>query len=67
MSDFLQFDNDRKALIFSQTAVRTGLPSYAVEKDWWVTEIMRIVFSLPYAEAFVFKGLCKALHKPFYV
>ncbi|SHI90841.1 Nucleotidyl transferase AbiEii toxin, Type IV TA system [Mesonia phycicola] len=56
MSDFLQFDNDRKALIFSQTAVRTGLPSYAVEKDWWVTEIMRIVFSLPYAEAFVFKG-----------
>lgn len=56
MSDFLQFDSERKALIFSQTAVKTGLPSYAVEKDWWVTEIMRIVFSLPYAEAFVFKG-----------
>ncbi len=56
MSEFLKLDNERKALIFSQTAVRTGLPSYAVEKDWWVTEILRIVFSLPYAEAFVFKG-----------
>lgn len=56
MSDFLQLTKERRKLIFSQTAVKTDLPSYAVEKDWWVTEIMRIVFSLPYAEAFVFKG-----------
>lgn len=55
-SNFLKFDNERKTLVFTQTAARTGLPSYAVEKDWWVTEILRIVFSLPYAEAFVFKG-----------
>ena len=54
--NFLKLEDNRKALIFSQTAARTGLPSYAVEKDWWVTEIVRIVFSLPYAEAFVFKG-----------
>lgn len=56
MSDILQLDNERKAMIFSQTAVKTDLPSYAIEKDWWVPEIMRIGFSLPYAEAFVFKG-----------
>lgn len=32
MSDFLQFNNERKVLIFSQTALKTGLPPYAVEK-----------------------------------
>ena len=56
MSNFLQLENERKALIFNQTAARIGLPSYAIEKDWWVTEILRIVFSSPYADALVFKG-----------
>lgn len=56
MSDFIDFTNEQKTSIFTQTSVRANLPAFAVEKDWWVTEMLRIVFSLPYAEAFVFKG-----------
>ncbi len=56
MSDFIDLADEQKLRIFTQTGVRAGLPAYAIEKDWWVTEMLRIVFSLPYAEAFVFKG-----------
>jgi hypothetical protein len=32
------------------------LPAVAVEKDWWVTAVLRALFSLPYAESLSFKG-----------
>lgn len=56
MSEFINLTNEQKKRIFTQVGVRANLPAFAVEKDWWVTEMLRIVFSLPYAEAFVFKG-----------
>ncbi|WP_417197930.1 nucleotidyl transferase AbiEii/AbiGii toxin family protein [Bizionia sp.] len=56
MSEFLNLTNEQKTRIFTQAGVKANLPAFAVEKDWWVTEMLRIVFSLPYAEAFVFKG-----------
>jgi len=56
MNDFINLTNEQKTRIYTQTGVRSGLPAFAVEKDWWVAEILRIVFSLPYSEAFVFKG-----------
>ncbi len=42
-----------------------GLPVQAVEKDWWVTIVLKAIFSSKYAEHFVFKGgtsLSKAYH-----
>lgn len=56
MSEFLSLTNEQKTRIFTQAAVKANLPAFAVEKDWWVTEMLRIVFSLPYSEAFAFKG-----------
>ncbi len=56
MSDFIDLTDEQKTRIFTQTGVRANLPAFAIEKDWWVTEMLRIVFSLPYTEAFVFKG-----------
>lgn len=56
MSDFIELTNEQKTNIFIQTGVRANLPAFAIEKDWWVTEMLHIVFSLPYAEVFVFKG-----------
>lgn len=41
---------------FEQVAVRMNLPVVAIEKDFWVTEILHILFSLPYANMMVFKG-----------
>lgn len=56
MNKFIDLSPEQRLRIFTQTGVKTGLPAYAVEKDWWITQILHIVFSLPYSQAFVFKG-----------
>jgi hypothetical protein len=33
-----------------------GLPPHAIEKDIWVTTILQIVFTLPFADRLIFKG-----------
>ncbi len=43
-------------MVFEQTAAKIKLPVAAVEKDFWVTELLNILFSLPYANKMVFKG-----------
>ena len=32
------------------------MPAVAVEKDWWVTAVLRALFALPYAKDLSFKG-----------
>lgn len=56
MNDFLSLSQEQRLNIFTQTAARTTFPASAIEKDWWVTQMLNIVFSQSYAEAFVFKG-----------
>jgi predicted nucleotidyltransferase component of viral defense system len=56
MKDFIKLNKKDKLNIFNQTSERSGLPSSAVEKDWWVTLSLNIIFSLPYANHIVFKG-----------
>lgn len=50
----LSFDNRRR--ILSQVANQTFLPVQAVEKDLWVTTILQLVFTLPFADKLIFKG-----------
>ena len=47
---------EERQAIFRETGEREGLPASAIEKDWWVTTALRIVFSLPVAKHLVFKG-----------
>ena len=42
--------------LFRRTGKETGLPAVAIEKDMWVTVVLRALFSLPYAEQISFKG-----------
>lgn len=56
MKNFIKLSKKDKLNIFNQTSERSGLPSSAVEKDWWVTLTLRMIFSLPYADSIVFKG-----------
>ncbi len=56
MEDFIKLSNKDKVNIFNQTSERTGLPSSAIEKDWWVTLSLNVIFSLRYANQIVFKG-----------
>lgn len=56
MNEFLKLsENDRKE-VFKQAAAKTGLPVYAIEKDWWVTQLLRIIFSSKFSSSLIFKG-----------
>lgn len=48
-------DNDRRDII-DYVSGRTGFLRNVVEKDWWVTSVLRAIFSLPYADHMSFKG-----------
>ncbi|MDE7073433.1 MAG: nucleotidyl transferase AbiEii/AbiGii toxin family protein [Odoribacter sp.] len=56
MNKFLTLTEVQRRTVFEQTAARIHLPVAAVEKDFWVTEILNLLFSLPYADKMVFKG-----------
>ncbi|MDE6383364.1 MAG: nucleotidyl transferase AbiEii/AbiGii toxin family protein [Paramuribaculum sp.] len=47
--------NDRRDII-DFVSSRTGYAGAIIEKDWWVTTVLRAIFSLPYASSLSFKG-----------
>jgi hypothetical protein len=53
---WLSLSKERRIEILNQATERTGLPSVAIEKDWWVTMALNASFSLPYRNNLVFKG-----------
>ena len=56
MNDFFTLSNNDKAFIIKTIADKIGLPAQAIEKDLWVSTLLQIVFSLPFADKIVFKG-----------
>ena len=39
-----------------QANIATRIQKKNIEKDWWVTQVLRVLFSQPYAEHLSFKG-----------
>ena len=65
MNEWLKLSKTRRIEILEQVNNRLGLSIQAIEKDWWVTMVLKAVFSSKFAEHFVFKGgtsLSKAYH-----
>jgi predicted nucleotidyltransferase component of viral defense system len=56
MTNFFNLENQQQVTLIEQTANKIGLPPQAIEKDLWVTTILQLVFSLPFADKLVFKG-----------
>jgi hypothetical protein len=55
-NNFTTLPEQTRINVFTETAARKALPAVAVEKDWWVTAVLRALFSLPYANSLSFKG-----------
>jgi hypothetical protein len=47
---------DNKLTILTQVAAKTGLPENAIEKDFWVSMVLKALFSLEYSHNLIFKG-----------
>ena len=56
-----------RKVILQQAAAGEHLPEYAVEKDWWVSMTLKALFQTSCKDYLEFKGLCVAIHNPFYV
>jgi hypothetical protein len=54
--DFYHIDPAEKAAIFTEIATQKGMKPFAVEKDWWVSRTLEIIFQMPIAGHLVFKG-----------
>lgn len=55
-TNWLTLSKERRIELLNQATALTGLPSVAIEKDWWVTLALNASFSLPYSKNLVFKG-----------
>ena len=66
MNNYFQLSTEDKQRVLQQASARSGLPPQAIEKDLWVTTILQIVFTLPFADKLIFKGgtsLSKVWHQ----
>jgi predicted nucleotidyltransferase component of viral defense system len=53
---FINLPAGERFEIFRRAQAQTATPRQIIEKDWWVTTVLRALFSLPYAENLSFKG-----------
>ena len=55
-NNWLNLSKQQQINIFNQAGVQTGLPAFAIEKDAWVTLVLRMLFSSELSSHIVFKG-----------
>lgn len=56
MSNWLSLDKEQQIGLCTQVGVETGLPPFAIEKDAWVTLVLRMLFASELSDHIVFKG-----------
>jgi hypothetical protein len=54
--NFHTIDKEEKIAIFNAIAAEKGMTPFAVEKDWWVSRTLNIIFQMDIAKHLVFKG-----------
>ena len=53
---YTDLQTERMLTVLDQVSAQTNSTQQTIEKDWWVTQVLRVLFSLPYAEHLSFKG-----------
>ncbi|GAA3923071.1 nucleotidyl transferase AbiEii/AbiGii toxin family protein [Chitinophaga oryziterrae] len=56
MIGWLQLTPEQRRIAINQAAIQSGITAKAIEKDWWVTLVLKALFELPISSHFVFKG-----------
>jgi predicted nucleotidyltransferase component of viral defense system len=55
-NSFYTTDKAEKEAVFNAIATEKGMTPFAVEKDWWVSRTLEIIFQMKIAKHLVFKG-----------
>ena len=53
---YTDLQTERMLAVLDQVSAQTNSTQQTIEKDWWVTQVLKAIFSLPYAEYLSFKG-----------
>ena len=53
---YVDLSKELQLQVLEQTRSTEGLDQQVIEKDWWVTQVLRALFDLPYSEHLSFKG-----------
>ncbi len=56
MIPWLNLNADQRKTSLEQAELRSGLLAKAIEKDWWVTLVLKALFSSKYSGYYIFKG-----------
>lgn len=56
MSNWLTTSNSTKIKAYTQISEKTGMAVAAVEKDWWVVQVLATIFEMNVGKHLVFKG-----------
>jgi predicted nucleotidyltransferase component of viral defense system len=56
MNKWLSLPDETRRNACEQVAEAVGMSAFAVEKDWWITQILSIIFEMDVAPFMVFKG-----------
>lgn len=56
MKRFFNIPNETKSRIFTEINYELGMATHAVEKDWWVVQVLTVIFEMEIGEHLVFKG-----------
>jgi len=56
LKEWLQLPDNTKLNAYTETGRRMGLPTVAIEKDWWVVHTLSLIFSMKCASSLIFKG-----------
>lgn len=54
--NFYTTEKAEKEAVFNAIATKNGMTPFAVEKDWWVSRTLEIIFQMSIAKHLVFKG-----------
>lgn len=56
MTRWTDHNDTERMVMLQQAADAEGLPEYAVEKDWWVTMVLKAMFQTSVTKWLEFKG-----------
>ncbi len=56
MTEWLALTDAQRRVSLEQVQVRSGINTKAIEKDWWVTLVLKALFELPCAGILFLKG-----------
>ena len=56
INNYFKLSREQQLMVLNQVSPKIGLPAQAIEKDIYVTTILQLVFTLPFANCLIFKG-----------